>query len=295
MMATLEGELTEDLPEDLRDAWKRIRETAAEFGEQRRVNYALQPMSRQAFIDIVTADQPDAPAYFTYDAVLNTKERPTLDEALERGPMTLEQVLALRDVGAQVVDTREAGDFAAAHLRGSINIGLNGQFATWAGTLLDRDHPIVIVADPGRERESMMRLGRIGFDHVAGYLGRGLLSVQDRPDLTAATERISAPVAAARLASAAPPVVVDIRAPGERAQKSIAGSLSIPLNRLQAQLDTLPRDRALLVHCAGGYRSSTAASLLQREGFSNVSELAGGITAWEAASLPLQGPHDGNS
>ena len=128
------------------------KETFSTLGEQRRMNYALQPMSKEAFIQVVTADQPDAPAYFTYDAVLNSEERPTLDQTLAHvNPMTLDDVLALQEVGAQILDTREAGEFAAAHLTGSINIGLGGQYATWAGTVLDREHPIVIIADPGRE------------------------------------------------------------------------------------------------------------------------------------------------
>src|ERR1700675_875139 len=125
------------------------KETVSTLGEQRRSNYALQPMSKEAFIQVVTADQPEAPAYFTYDAVLNSQERPTLDETLARvNEMTLDDVLALQAAGAQILDTRDAGEFAAAHLVGSINIGLGGQFATWAGTLLDREHPIVIIADP---------------------------------------------------------------------------------------------------------------------------------------------------
>src|SRR5436190_678260 len=113
------------------------KETVATIGEQRRTNYALQPMSKATFIDLVTADQPDAPAYFTYDAVLNSKERPTLDEALARelNPMTLELVLALQRTGGQILDTRDPVEFAAAHLAGSINIGLGGQYATWAGTI----------------------------------------------------------------------------------------------------------------------------------------------------------------
>jgi hydroxyacylglutathione hydrolase len=263
------------------------KETVSTIGEQRRVNYALQPMSKASFIDIVTADQPDAPAYFTYDAVLNTQERPTLDDALERGPLTLGQALALAEVGAQMVDTRDAGDFAAAHLAGSINIGLGGQFATWAGTILNREHPIVIVAEPGREREAMMRLGRIGFDHVAGFLAEGMLSVHDSPSLTAATERISAPLAAERIASSDPPIVLDVRAPGEHASKSIEGSVSMPLNSLAARMGELPKGRTLLVHCAGGYRSSLAVSLLERAGVTGVSELAGGLAAWEAAGLPI--------
>jgi len=265
------------------------KETVSTLGEQRRLNYALQPMSKEAFLRVVTADQPEAPAYFTYDAVLNSEERPTLDQTLERvNPVTLDELLALQEVGAQILDTRDPGEFAAAHLAGSINIGLGGQYATWAGTLLDREHPIAIIADPGRENESATRLGRIGFDHVIGYLKDGLHSLESRPELTATTERLSAPFAAELLASPEPPLAVDVRAPGERAQKHIAGSLSFPLNRLHQDLEKLPKDRALLVHCAGGYRSSIAASLLQKRGFHRVSEMAGGIGGWEAAKLPVQ-------
>ncbi|MGH9143146.1 MAG: MBL fold metallo-hydrolase [Vicinamibacterales bacterium] len=267
------------------------KETVSTIGEQRRLNYALQPMTKAAFVDLVTADQPDAPPYFTYDAVLNSKERPTLDEALARevNPMTLDQTLALRDVGAQCLDTRDAGEFAAAHLAGSLNIGLGGQYATWAGTVLSRERPIVIIADPGREHEAAIRLGRIGFDHIVGYLRDGLRSLAGRADLTASTDRISAPLAAERLAEGTA-IAVDVRAPGERAIKAVPGSVSIPLNHLSDRSGELPKDRPLIVYCAGGYRSSIAASLLQQQGFTQVSEIAGGITAWETAQLPME-PH----
>ena len=265
------------------------KETVSTLGEQRRSNYALQPMSLDAFIKVVTADQPDAPAYFTYDAVLNSQERPTLDQALERvGPMTPDDLLALREAGAQILDTRDPNEFAAAHLTGSVNVGLGGQFATWAGTVLNRSHPIVIIADPGREAESATRLGRIGFDHVVGYLKDGLHSLDSRPQLISFTEHVSAPRAAELLSSNQPPLAVDVRAPGEREQKHIAGSLAIPLNHLAENLEKLPKDRSLLVYCAGGYRSSIAASLLQRGGFHSVGEIAGGIAAWEAAKLPVR-------
>src|SRR5436309_8838770 len=218
------------------------KDTVSTLGEQRRSNYALQPMSKSAFVDLVTADQPDAPPYFTYDAVLNSKERPTLDAALARelNPLALDRVLALQADGAQVLDTRDPAEFAAAHLAGSINIGLGGQYATWAGTVLNRDQPIVIVADPGRENESAIRLGRIGFDHVAGYLQDGLRSLESRPELTVTTERLSAPLAAERLAGADPPLAVDVRTPGERAAKRIDGSVSMPLNHLVEHLGELP-------------------------------------------------------
>ena len=265
-------------------------ETVSTLGEQRRLNYALQPMSKEAFIHVVTADQPEAPPYFTYDAVLNSEERPTLDEALaqEMNPLTLEAVLTLKANRAQILDTRDPDEFGAAHLAGSINIGLGGQYATWAGTILDRKHPIVIIAASGREAESAIRLGRIGFDHVAGYLQDGLRSLDSRPELIAKTERLSAPFAAELLSSGQPPLVVDVRAPREREQKHIGGSLSIPLNRLAENLERLPQNRSLLVYCAGGYRSSIAASLLQGSGFGSVSEIAGGIAAWEAAKLPVR-------
>jgi glyoxylase-like metal-dependent hydrolase (beta-lactamase superfamily II)/rhodanese-related sulfurtransferase len=267
-------------------------EISSTIGEQRRVNYALQPMSKAAFVELVTADQPDAPSYFTYDAVLNSKERPTLDETLERvDRLTLDQLLALQAVGAQILDTREPAEFAAVHLKGSINIGLGGQYATWAGTVVSREHPIVIIANPGREQEAATRLGRIGFDHVVGYLADGLHTLQSRPELAISTERLSAQLASERLTSGAggiTPLAIDVRAPRERQQKRIGGSISLPLNHLEERLSELPADRPLIVYCAGGYRSSIAASLLQRHGFGKVSEIAGGIAAWDAAGLPVE-------
>ena len=266
------------------------KETVSTIGDQRRLNYALQPMSKKAFIELVTADQPEAPPYFVYDAVLNSKERPTLDESLERNlkPVALDAVLDLQKQGAQILDTRDAEEFGAAHLAGSINIGLGGQYATWAGTMLNREHPIVIVAAPGRENESAVRLGRIGFDNVAGYLQNGLQSLEARPDLVAFVERLSPQFAAELIASSQPPLAVDVRAPREREPKHIGGSVGMPLNHLVENLKDLPKDRPLLVYCAGGYRSSIAASLLKASGFDSVCEIAGGLAAWESANLPVQ-------
>lgn len=265
------------------------RETVSTMGQQRRSNYALQPMTKAQFIEVVTADQPDTPAYFAYDAVLNSEERPTLETALAREmhPLTLDELLRLQADGAQVLDTRDPGDFAAAHLARSINIGLGGQYATWAGTVLDRQHPIVLIADAGRANEAAVRLGRIGFDHVAGYLADGMQSLASRADLTATTPRLSAARAAERMASSSMPLAIDVRTPREREQKRIAASVSTPLNHLAEQIPMLPKDRQLLVYCAGGYRSSIGASMLERAGFADVSEIAGGIAAWEAASLPV--------
>lgn len=264
------------------------KDTVSTIGDQRRFNYALQPMPREDFVRLVTADQPDAPAYFTYDAVLNTRERPTLDQTLEHAlqPIFLDAVLEIGNAGAHLLDVRDPVDYAKGHLAGSINIGLGGQYATWAGTLLDRSKPIVIIAEPGREQEAAMRLGRIGFDHVRGCLAGGMAALAARPDLVWPTERITADAAGDLVASADPPLILDIRAPKEWQHKHIEGSVNIPLNHLQERIGEIPRDRSLLVHCAGGYRSSIAVSILHQYGITNVTELAGGIAAWEAAKLP---------
>jgi hydroxyacylglutathione hydrolase len=265
-------------------------ENSSTIGVQRRFNYALQPMSRATFIGVVLADQPDAPPYFTYDAVLNTKERPTLEQTLERTlkPLMLDEVLRLQSAGAQILDVRDAGTFAAAHLAGSINIGLGGTYATWAGTLLNREKPIVIIAEPGREHEAETRLGRIGFDHVAGYLEGGMRALAARPDLVRHTERLDPASLAQELQLLDPPVILDVRSPGERRTKRIENSLHLPLNHLHQRLLEVPHGKKLVVQCASGYRSSIGASLLRLHGLNNVADLAGGINAWEASGLPLR-------
>src|SRR5438477_343413 len=206
-------------------------DTVSSLGDQRHLNYALQSMSKEEFIRLVTADQPDVPAYFTYDAVLNTRERATLDKNLEQvlHPIDLDEVLQMGDQGAQVLDVRDAAEYAKGHLAGSINIGLGGQYATRAGTVLHRAKPIVIIAEPGREQEAALRLGRIGFDHVKGYLHQGMEALAERSDLIWPTERISAPMMAEELASANPPLLLDIRNPREWATKHIEGRVNIPL------------------------------------------------------------------
>ena len=264
-------------------------DTVSSLGDQRRLNYALQPMSKEEFIRLVTADQPDAPPYFTYDAILNTRERTTLDKNLEQAlhPIDLDEVLQMGDAGAQILDVRDPAEYAKGHLAGSINIGLGGQYATWAGTVLDRTKPIVIIAEPGREQEAAVRLGRIGFDHVKGYLKGGMEALAERPDLVWPTERLSAPMVADELAAADPPMLLDIRNPREWVTRHIDGSVNVPLNHLQERIAEIPRDRRIAVHCAGGYRSSIAASILHQYGITNLIEMAGGIAAWDAAKLPV--------
>ena len=261
-------------------------ETVSTIGIQRSDNYALAPMSRERFIETVTSDLPDAPAYFTYDAVLNARERPTLDEALERElrPLTLEQVLELAAGGAQLLDTREPAKFLGAHLIGSVYVGLGGSYATWCGTLLDPERAIVLIAEPGREVEAATRLGRIAFDTVAGYLAGGMQSVDSRPELVSRIQRITAGSLAERLAAPDPPLLVDVRAPGEREAGRIESGVNLPLSRFPESMATLPRDRSIVLYCASGYRSAIAAALLQRADYPDIADLIGGFPAWESTA-----------
>ena len=266
-------------------------DTVSTIGIQRDYNYALAPMSRERFIEIATADLPDAPAYFTYDAVLNARERPTLEQALERElrPLTLEQTLNLQADGAQLLDTRDGAKFEAAHLKGAVNVGLGGSFATWCGTILDPERPIVLIAELGREVEAAIRLGRIAFDTVAGYIAGGMQSLArareliDRIDRIERIERITAGSLAEQLAGPAPPILIDVRAPSEWLAERIDGAVNMPLSRLPERIQELPSDRRLVVHCASGYRSAIAAGLLQRAGFPHVADLVGGLAAWTSA------------
>jgi hydroxyacylglutathione hydrolase len=267
-------------------------DTVSPLGLQRRVNYALQPMSKDDFIRLVTADQPDAPPYFTYDAILNTREHTSLDRNLEQvlRPLPLDEVLRMQNAGAQILDVREASEYAKGHLAGSLNIGLGGQYATWAGTVLNRDKPIIIIAEPGREHEAALRLGRIGFDYVAGHLREGMEALANHPNLVSPTERIIPADMAEELAGPGAPLLLDVRNPREWAAKHIDGSVNLPLNHLQERIAEIPRNRRIAVHCAGGYRSSIAASILQGHGITNLAEMAGGLAAWEAAKLPTLSP-----
>ncbi len=262
-------------------------EKVSTIGEQRRYNYALQPMSSERFVEVVTADQPDTPPYFTYDAVLNTRERPTLEQTLDRElhELSLGPVLELLGSGAQLLDARDPADFAGAHLRGSVNVGLGGSFASWAGTVLGHDAPIVLVADAGREAEAATRLGRIGFDNVAGYLAGGIESLAGAPELVERLPRITAQALSEQLAGPAPPQVLDVRSRSEWDERHLERALNLPLSRLTGRLDELPRDHPLVVHCASDYRASIAASLIAREGGREVAVLVGGMSACEYARL----------
>ncbi|MFF0867074.1 rhodanese-like domain-containing protein [Nonomuraea sp. NPDC050227] len=262
-------------------------EKQSTIGEQRATNYACAPMDRETFVALVTAGQPAAPGYFAYDADLNRRDRARYDASAAPVPLTLDGFTELRAAGTVVVDARDPQDFAAGHLRGAVNVPADGRFAEQAGTVLDPDAELVVMAPQNREEEVVTRLARIGFDRVAGYLRNPDDALVALASEVAPASRLTAAQLRAALAGDAPPVVVDVRTAGEReANGFIDAALHIPLSELPARSGELPADRPVVLHCAGGHRSSVAASLLRHRGFQDVSDVLGGYAAWALSAEP---------
>lgn len=257
-------------------------ETVSTIGEQRRTNYALAPMDVDTFIEAVTEGQSRAPGYFLYDAGLNKSQHELLDTA-PPAPLTVDEVLAQQADGAAVIDSREHAEFARGHLLGSVNVGLDGRYAEYVGTVVAPGVPIVVVTDPGAEEEAKLRLARIGFDRVVGALAGGAPALAERPEVVGVASRLTVAQLDERRATV-PVQLVDIRNPGETALGTIPGAVVIPLADLPARAGELDLEQPIVVYCAGGYRSSTAASLLRSLGARDVSDLLGGHTAWIAAA-----------
>ncbi|WP_031004248.1 rhodanese-like domain-containing protein [Streptomyces sp. NRRL F-5727] len=263
-------------------------EKQSTIGEQRATNYACAPMSREDFVAIVTAGQSAAPGYFVYDAILNRSERPLFDPAVAPRPLSVEDLAVLRASGAVVVDARDPQEFAAGHLRGSVNVPADGRFAEQSGTVLPTDADLLVVAPQNREEEIVTRLARIGFDRVAGYLRSPDDALTALADEVTPASRLTAAQVRAALAGDNPPVVIDVRTCGERGDNGfIEGALHIALGELPHRLDEIPRGRPLVLHCAGGHRSSIAASLLRHRGFDDVSDILGGYAAWALTAVPV--------
>jgi hydroxyacylglutathione hydrolase len=260
-------------------------EKQSTIGEQKAVNYAVQPMSEDEFVAIVTEGQPLAPGYFSFDAERNRQARPVLDEESTPPPLTLDDVLARQRAGAVVLDTRDPMDFGAGHLRGSLNANLHGRFAEWAGDVLRPDQELVLVGNPGTELEAKVRLGRIGFDNVAGYLDEALPTMAAHSEVVDRSSRLTARELTERFRGIRGLQLVDVRNPGEMAGGMIPGALPTPLARLVDAIESLDPDAPTVVYCASGARSAVAASVLAAHGFVDVSDLLGGYEAWRAESV----------
>jgi DMSO/TMAO reductase YedYZ molybdopterin-dependent catalytic subunit/glyoxylase-like metal-dependent hydrolase (beta-lactamase superfamily II) len=261
-------------------------ETTSTIGEQRRTNYALQDLTEDAFVAAVTEGQPARPRYFAFDARANQERHALLDE---RAPDLLDiaEVLARRAAGVILLDPREPADFAIAHLAGAVNIGLQGRFAEWAGSVLPPDRDIILIGDPALAAEAKIRLARVGLDRVVGQLNDAASVFASRPELVERGSRLTIGQLA-ELQGLEPALqLVDVRAAAETANGTIPGAVEIPLAVLADSLDGLDRDLPVVVYCASGYRSQVAASRLSAAGFRDVSDLLGGYGAWEAAGLPV--------
>ena len=252
-------------------------ETTSTLGEQRATNYALQFTNADAFVAAVTEGQPEAPGYFVYNAVLNQKDRETLDEHAVPTKLTLTQLLDARDKGLQIIDTRDSQFFATGHLRGSVNVGLAGRYAEYAGSVITPDEDIVLITEMGFESEAKVRLARIGYDRVIGRF-----PVEDLVDVPAEVDRASR-LTAAEFATVRHNVdglqVVDVRGDGEYKINHLDGAQHIPVGQLRKRIGELDAHKPTVVYCAGGYRSSIAASVLRANGFNDVSDVLGGFEA----------------
>ncbi len=266
-------------------------DTWSTIGDQRVNNYALVAPDKETFVALVTEGQPPAPSYFVYDAVLNRKDRPLLDETAPLDALDLDAATALVDAGAILLDGRSPEEFARGHLVGSVNVGLEGRYAEFAGSVVPSDVDIVLVTESGFEIEARNRLGRIGFDRVVGHLADPLAVMAAHPDRTARASRLTVPEFERRRAEVDGLQLVDIRNPGEIAIGTIAGAIDVPVGQLPGRVDELDPHAPTVVFCAGGYRSSVAASVLRQAGFTDVSDLLGGYGAWlEFAGPALPAP-----
>ncbi|MGA8667742.1 MAG: rhodanese-like domain-containing protein [Candidatus Dormiibacterota bacterium] len=258
-------------------------ELSSTIGEQRTGNYALQPMSREEFIHVVTEGQTAPPEYFAYDAARNREAHQLLSEHEHPAAMTIDTAREHAGQGAILLDTRDPGAFAAGNLVGSVNVGLEGRFAQYVGSVVHPDEKVVLLAEPGTELEAKVRLGRIGYDHVVGFVENLYEVFQEHPELVQTGSRLTVHAFEERRRTISALQVVDVRNPSETDEGSIPGASILPVPRLRDLMQTLDRSRPTVVFCAGGYRSSIAASLLRRAGFGDVSDILGGYHAWESA------------
>jgi hydroxyacylglutathione hydrolase len=255
-------------------------DTWSTIGDQRATNYALLAPDKETFVELVTEGQPPAPSYFVYDAVLNRKDRPLLDESDPPVALTLDHLEQDLLDGAMLIDGRSPEDFARGHLSGAINVGLEGRYAEFAGSIVPTDVDIVLLVDPGFETEARNRLARIGFDRVIGFLAEPLVVMAGYPEKTGRASRLTVSEFERRRSEIENLQIIDVRNPGEVALGAIDGATTVPVGQLRARIDELDQGAPTVVYCAGGYRSSVAASVLRQVGFGDVSDVLGGFGAW---------------
>ncbi len=268
------------------------KETFSTIGQQRAFNYALQPMSKDEFVLMMTGDLPAAPRYFSRDAEYNRRGAPALEELPEAVALAPAEVDNLVEQGYLILDVRAAADYGACHVPGALNIGLGGQFATWAGTLVAPETPLIIVADDEKKvDEAVMRLARVGLENVKGFLRGGIEAWKAAKLKTASIEQISVDELSERLERTTDLQVLDVRRPAEYRDGHVPRAANVPLGpELAGDARHLDSGRATAVICAGGYRSSAATSMLEQHGFHQLLNVTGGTGAWIKAGHAVEMP-----
>jgi hydroxyacylglutathione hydrolase len=268
------------------------KETSSTIGQQRRFNYALAPMSKDEFVRLLTTDLPEAPAYFPKDAELNREGARPLDEIRRPAALLPQQVAGYANLGYVVLDVRAASEFGAGHVPGALNVGLGGQFASWAGALIPLGAALIVVADTEAQvDEAVTRLARVGHDSVRGYLRGGMDAWREAGFDVSRVEQISPAELRRMLEEREDLQVLDVRRTAEYAAGHAPRAWSAPLGpRLRDEARQLDPARPVAVICAGGYRSSAATSMLRPLGFRRLYNVEGGTGAWLAAGYPVEKP-----
>ena len=270
-------------------------ETSSTIGQQRKFNYALQPMTKEQFVTMMTTDLPEAPAYFSKDAEINRSGADALSGLPKPEPLSPDEVREIGQHGCVILDVRTADEFGAAHVPGSLNIGLGGQFASWAGSLIPITAQIVIVADSEEQiEEAQIRLARVGLENLKGFLAGGIDGWQAAGFAVAAVPQISVGELKKLIETQKGLQVIDVRRPAEYESGHAPRAVTAPLAKLREVLPTLGLnpDGPSAIICAGGYRSSAATSIAQQLGFTNLLNVTGGTTAWIKAGYEVETPAD---
>lgn len=252
------------------------KETWSTIGQQRMSNYAMQDMSQEKFVETLTNGLLPPPAYFFEDARINKQGYDNVDAVIERNlqPLSVAQFEQLMAEGAMVLDTRIPDEFEKGYVKGSINIGLNGQFASWVGSVININTPLILVTDTGKEHETVLRLSRVGYENVKGYLEGGFAAwaAAWKP-----VDQINSISPSEFATTHGHYTVIDVRKPGEYEQGHVKGAILHTLAELPNDLKEIDSTKPYLVHCAGGYRSMIACSILKANGFNNVTNVYGGF------------------
>lgn len=265
------------------------KDTSSTIGQQRQFNYALKPMAKDEFVRMMTTDLPEAPAYFPKDAEINRTGAPALAELPRPTELTPEEVNRLAQQGTTVLDVRPSAKFGTGHVPGAINIGLGGQFASWAGTLVALGTPIVIVAEEVAEvDEAVTRLARVGFESVKGYLGGGMYALDQAGLAHASIAQMPVDELHHQLEEKADLQIVDVRKPAEYQSGHVPRAVNVELAHLDDHAAQLDPNRPTAVICQSGYRSTAATSILARHGFRRLFNVVGGTSAWISAGYETE-------